>query len=348
MISNESEILVVDDIEDNRYTLERRLKRDGYENITLVDGGAAALELINERQFDLVLLDLMMPEISGLDVLKNLKSDPLHRNIPVIMVTAADEVETAAECITVGADDFITKPFNKTLLRARVAASLEKKKLRDQEAIYLSRIEKDKRKSLDLVRSFLPKSAASEIKSLGKVTPRRYEDVAILICDLVGFTKFCENNSPETVVEELESVFGLFEKIFEDHSIEKLKTVGDAIVGVSGISDEADEPVYDIAKCASKLRELSIAGEIKWDLHLGIHFGPVVAGVIGQKSMQFDFLGETVNTAFNICGLSEKNDILISNDAWMQSCTEIKVTSIGADKLRGNHAIEIFKCIDVI
>ena len=94
MLSNESEILVVDDIEDNRYTLERRLKRDGYENITLVDGGAAALELISERQFDLILLDLMMPEISGLDVLKNLKSDPLHRNIPVIMVTAADEVET--------------------------------------------------------------------------------------------------------------------------------------------------------------------------------------------------------------------------------------------------------------
>ena len=75
MLSNESEILVVDDIEDNRYTLERRLKRDGYENITLVDGGAAALELISERQFDLILLDLMMPEISGLDVLKNLKSE---------------------------------------------------------------------------------------------------------------------------------------------------------------------------------------------------------------------------------------------------------------------------------
>ena len=348
MLSNESEILVVDDIEDNRYTLERRLKRDGYENITLVDGGAAALELISERQFDLILLDLMMPEISGLDVLKNLKSDPLHRNIPVIMVTAADEVETAAECITVGADDFITKPFNKTLLRARVAASLEKKKLRDQEAIYLNRIEKDKRKSLDLVRSFLPKSAASEIKSLGKVTPRRYEDVAILICDLVGFTKFCEDNSPETVVEELETVFGLFEKVFEEYSVEKLKTVGDAMVGVSGISNEVDEPVYDIAKCAVALSELSKTREIKWDLHLGIHFGPVVAGVIGQKSMQFDFLGETVNTAFNICGLSEKNDILISNDAWMQSRTDIKVTSIGADKLRGNHAVEIFKCIEVI
>ena len=78
MEADECEILVVDDIEDNRYTLERRLKRDGYQNITLVDGGAAALNLINDQQFDLVLLDLMMPEISGLDVLKSLKSDPLN------------------------------------------------------------------------------------------------------------------------------------------------------------------------------------------------------------------------------------------------------------------------------
>ena len=119
------------------------------------------------------------------------------------------------------------------------------------------------------------------------------------------------------------------------------------MVGVSGISNEADEPVYDIVKCAVALSELSKTREIKWDLHLGIHFGPVVAGVIGQKSMQFDFLGETVNTAFNMWFI-KKNDILISNDAWMQSRTDIKVTSIGADKLRGNHAVELFKCIEVI
>ena len=348
MEADECEILVVDDIEDNRYTLERRLKRDGYQNVTLVDGGAAALNSINEQQFDLVLLDLMMPEISGLDVLKTLKADPLNRNIPVIMVTAADEVETAAECISIGADDFISKPFNATLLRARVAASLEKKKLRDQEAIYLNRIEKDKRKSGDLVRAFLPKSAASEIKSLGRVKPRRYEDVGILICDLVGFTEFCESNTPEDVVTELEQVFGLFERIFEDHSVEKLKTVGDAIVGASGISEESDEPVYDIARCAMKLQELALSREIKWDLHLGIHFGPIVAGVIGKKTMQFDFLGKTVNTAFNICDLSFGNDVLISNEAWMRSRNDIKVKSIGAKKLKGGQSLEIFKCLDVV
>ena len=348
MIAKECEILVVDDIEENRYTLERRLKRDGYQHVTSTDGGANALNLINEHQFDLVLLDLMMPEISGLDVLKSLKNDPLNRHIPVIMVTAADEVETAAECISVGADDYITKPFNATLLRARVAASLEKKKFRDQEAMYLARIEKDKRKSVDLLRAFLPKSAASEIKSLGKVTPRRYEDVAILVCDLVGFSSFCESNTPEDVVNELEDLFGQFERIFESHSMEKLKTVGDAIIGVSGISEEAEEPVYDVASCALEFQKLSLDKKIQWDLHLGIHFGPVVAGVIGKKSMQFDFLGNTVNTAFNICGLSKKNDVLISHDAWMRCRNSIKVTSLGPQKLKGGQSAEILKCIEVI
>jgi class 3 adenylate cyclase len=172
--------------------------------------------------------------------------------------------------------------------------------------------------------------------------------VGILICDLVGFTAFCEENTPEDVVMELEQVFGLFERVFEEHSIEKLKTVGDAIVGASGISDESDEPVYDIARCAIKLKELSINKEIRWDLHLGIHFGPMVAGVIGKKTKQFDFLGKTVNTAFNICDLSVGNDILISNDAWMRSRNDIKVKSIGAQKLKGGHSMEIFKCLEVV
>ena len=348
MLSEDCEILVVDDIEENRYTLERRLERDGYKHITLTDSGANALNLINEHQFDLVLLDLMMPEISGLDVLKSLKSDPLNRHIPIIMVTAADEIETAAECISLGADDYITKPFNATLLRARVAASLEKKKFRDQESIYLDRIEKDKRKSVDLLRAFLPKSAASELKSLGKVTPRRYEDVAILVCDLIGFSGFCESNTPEDVVNELELLFGRFEKIFETHSMEKLKTVGDAIIGVSGISEETEEPIYDVVSCALELQKLALNRDIRWDLHLGVHFGPVVAGVIGKKSMQFDFLGKTVNTAFNICGISKKNDVLISHDAWMQCRNSIKVTSLGPQKLKGGHSAEILKCIEVI
>ena len=141
MINKEdANILIVDDIEDNRYTLERRLKRDGYTNIFSAEGGKTALDMASQNKFDLILLDLMMPDMSGLEVLKYLKGNPLQRTIPVIMVTASDEVETAAECIINGADDFITKPFNGTLLKARVGASLEKKRLRDSEENYLDRV----------------------------------------------------------------------------------------------------------------------------------------------------------------------------------------------------------------
>ena len=149
----EANILIVDDIEDNRYTLERRLKKDGYKNIFSAEGGKTALQMATENKFDLILLDLMMPDMSGLEVLKHLKGDPLQRSIPVIMVTASDEVETAAECIINGADDFITKPFNGTLLKARVGASLEKKRLRDTEENYLDRVETDKKRSQQILKA---------------------------------------------------------------------------------------------------------------------------------------------------------------------------------------------------
>ena len=343
MSISESKILVVDDIEANRYTLQRRLNRDGFSNIILADGGEAGLKLVYDEEFDLILLDLMMPGISGLDVLKTLKKDPRHRHIPIIMVTAVGEIEPTVECITAGADDYIAKPFNKTLLKARVEASLEKKILRDQEEIYLARIEEDKKQSLQWLRKFLPRNAATQIMSTGKVQPRRYEDVAIIVCDLYGFTKFCELNTPEDVVEELEGIFTKFEVVFKEFDFEKIKTVGDCIVGVSGISTISIDPVKDAVDCALNLISMSIEEKIKWKLHIGIHFGPVVAGVIGNESIQYDFLGETVNTAFSICDLSKPNEILISNNAWMQARNSVKVTSTGLNKLKGMMDYEIFK-----
>ena len=342
----ECKILVVDDIEANRYTLERRLNRDGFEHITLANGGHSALQLVDDESFDLILLDLMMPDISGLEVLRTLKLNPLHRHIPVIMVTAVGEIDTTVECISAGADDYITKPFNKTLLKARVDASLEKKLLRDQEEVYLSRIEEDKKQSLEWLRKFLPRNAASQITSTGKVQPRRYEDVAILVCDLFGFTNFCELNTPEDAVEELEFVFTKLEDIFVSHNVEKIKTVGDCIVGASGISSVPIDPVRDVVACALDLISLSKNEEINWKIHIGIHFGPVVAGVIGNNNaIQYDFLGETVNTSFSICDLSQPNEILISNNAWMQSRNSVKVTSTGLNKLKGMTDYEIFKVL---
>ena len=124
-------ILVVDDNEDNCYTLTRRLKRQGYDNVATAGHGRQALELLAARPFDLVLLDVMMPDMDGYEVLETMKADPALRGIPVVMISALDEMDSVARCLELGAEDYLAKPFDPTLLRDRVRDCLEKKRLRD-------------------------------------------------------------------------------------------------------------------------------------------------------------------------------------------------------------------------
>src|SRR6185437_7490263 len=123
---------VVDDNDDNRYTLTRRLAREGYRNLTTATNGREALDLLQAKPFDLVLLDIMMPDMNGYEVLERMKDGAGLRDIPVIMISALSEIDSVIRCIELGADDYLPKPFNPTLLRARVGASLEKKRLRDE------------------------------------------------------------------------------------------------------------------------------------------------------------------------------------------------------------------------
>jgi DNA-binding response OmpR family regulator len=125
-------LLVVDDVEDNRFALSRRLARQGYLKVTTAADGRQALELLNSKPFDLVLLDIMMPTVNGYEVLAQMKASIRLRHIPVIMISALDEIDSVIRCIELGADDYLPKPFNPTLLRARVGACLERKRLHDQ------------------------------------------------------------------------------------------------------------------------------------------------------------------------------------------------------------------------
>src|SRR5690348_3950401 len=124
-------LLIVDDNSVNRIMLSRYTTRLGYHS-TLVENGRQALEKLRNESFDLVLLDVQMPEIDGYQVLEEMKADPGLREIPVIMITAVDELESTVRCIELGAQDYLPKPFNPVLLRARLTACLERKRLRDQ------------------------------------------------------------------------------------------------------------------------------------------------------------------------------------------------------------------------
>ncbi len=149
-------LLVVDDNEDNRFTLTHRLKRQGYTNIAAAVNGREALDLLRAGRFDLVLLDIMMPDLNGYQVLEQLMADERLRHIPVIMISAVDELDSVIRCIEMGAEDYLPKPFNPTLLKARLGACLEKKRLRDQVMAYLDRVEQELRTARELQMSMVP------------------------------------------------------------------------------------------------------------------------------------------------------------------------------------------------
>jgi CheY-like chemotaxis protein len=131
-------LLVVDDNEDNRYTLVQRLRRLGFTHVVTAVDGRDALTQLGAREFDLVLLDVMMPELNGYEVLERMRADERLRHVPVIMISAVEQVESVVRCIELGAEDYLPKPFNPVILRARVTTCLDKKRLRDQELRYLA------------------------------------------------------------------------------------------------------------------------------------------------------------------------------------------------------------------
>ncbi|UCF39867.1 MAG: protein kinase [Gemmatimonadota bacterium] len=135
----QARILVVDDVEDNRVLLERRLRRQGHA-VESVDNGQVALEMAQTGSFDLILLDVLMPEMDGYEVLERLKQSPVTRHLPVIMISALDDLSSVVRCIERGAEDYLSKPFDPVLLRARITACLEKKRLRDREIEYLEQV----------------------------------------------------------------------------------------------------------------------------------------------------------------------------------------------------------------
>jgi serine phosphatase RsbU (regulator of sigma subunit) len=174
----ERALLIVDDNEDNRYTLTRRLQREGYENLTTATDGQQALDLLGKQRFDLVLLDVMMPGLNGYEVLERMRADGRLRHIPVIMISAVDEIDSVIRCIELGAEDYLAKPFNPTLLRARVGASLEKKRLRDEIVAVLDQIEGELRSAREVQLGMVPTdfplpTAAGPVEIFATLEPAR-------------------------------------------------------------------------------------------------------------------------------------------------------------------------------
>lgn len=343
MAERRPRILIVDDIDDNVFTLERRLKRFVEADIASAGNGRAALEALRAAPFDLVLLDVQMPEMDGMTALEQMKSDMALRSIPVIMVSAVDDLEIVIKCIKLGAEDYVQKPFNPDLLRARVEAALERKRLRDQEAGFLAQLRAEKTRVNDLLHSVLPRSVVSELTASGRLVPRRHDDVAVLFCDLVGFTEYCDRNAPEAVVGSLETLVETFEAIVERHGLEKIKTIGDAFMATAGLLRYVDNPSLAAAECGLAMAEAARAHAAGWQVRVGIHQGPVVAGVLGKKSFVFDLWGDTVNVAARAAAEAEPGAVVVTGAMWPALEGSCQGRSLGRIDLKGKGKTELVR-----
>lgn len=333
MTMSDCRILIVDDERQNQLLLTRALRLQGYQSM-VAENGRQALDLLESDQgtmIDVVLLDIMMPEMNGYDTLAIMKQNESLRHIPVIVISAVEDIESVLSCIEMGAADYLPKPFNAALLQARIKASLAEKQIRDLEQAhfrevqaYLKQIEEEQEKSERLLLNILPQPIADRLKKSPSIIADSYNDVTVLFADLVDFTPFSSSKPPNEVVSFLDEIFSHFDRLVDRYGLEKIKTIGDSYMAVAGLPT----PRVDHAEAAADLaiEMQSVMAKIGGTFHppiqirIGLHAGPVVAGVVGKKKFIYDLWGDTVNIASRMESHGIPGKIQVSDNFYQRLC----------------------------
>ncbi len=336
--SEKGRLLLADDDAGNRELLQRRLEKLGYTVTTCADG-REALAMLREGRFDLALLDMVMPGLDGHEILAAIKEDPNLQNLPVIMISALDQMESIVRCIDLGAEDYLAKPFNPTLLRARIAAALEKKRLRDWEKVYLKQIEDEQRVSERLLLNVLPRPVADRLKQGESTIVDSFPEATVLFGDLVGFTTMSVRIPAKVVVKLLDEIFSAFDDLAEKHGMEKIKTIGDAYMAVAGLpvpkADHAPASARMALDMQEALQRFNSAHNTALEMRIGLNSGPVIAGIIGRKKFIYDLWGDTVNTASRMESHGEPGRIQVTEATARLLEAEFRLVPRGAVPIKG-------------
>ena len=358
-------LLVVDDNEDNRLTLSLQLNGQGYHNITIATNGQEALSVLSSKPFELVLLDIMMPDLNGYEVLARMRSSPELRNIPVIMISAIGELDSVVRCIELGAEDYLPKPFEATLLRARVRASLERKWLHDQvvaqaadlaaQAAELATWNKTLEQRLadqlaeiermGKLRRFLSPQIADLIVASGmeKQLQSHRREITALFCDLRGFTGFSETSDPEDVVMLLRDYHAAIGQIIIKYSATLEHFAGDGVMVFLNDPVPIDKPELKAVRMALEMRDAIGTLTEKWrrlghdiGFGIGISHGFATLGTIGFEG-RFDYaaIGTVSNIASRLCDEAKPGQILISPRVLRAVEDSMKVQPVGELTLKG-------------
>jgi class 3 adenylate cyclase len=335
-------MLVVDDNRVNRLLLTRALEQNGH-RVSTAENGRIAMDMLRAHrstQFDMLLLDIDMPEMNGFEVLDAMLRDDDLRELPVIMTSASDELDRVVKCIEMGAEDYLVKPLNPVFLRARVNASLEKKRLRDQQR--------------KLFRTFATPEVAEQLLREGFSLGGKYVTASIMFTDIRSFTTLSERQEPTETIELLNDYFALMFAAITSNNGTVNQMEGDGLMAIFGAPQHHENHRQDAVRAALEMSELlkvfneqrTVQKRSEIKIGIGIATGDVIAGYTGtQNRATYTCVGDTVNIAARI----EKHTkevgrmILIDNYTRIGLPDKFQVDDLGEVIFKGKQqAIRIF------
>ncbi|MGE5115861.1 MAG: adenylate/guanylate cyclase domain-containing protein [Betaproteobacteria bacterium] len=290
-MADRARLLVADDNKVNRLLLARSLELLGH-SVASAENGRVALDMLKREAFDLLLLDMEMPELDGFQVMERLAADARLRDLPVIVTSSLEGVASIVRCIELGAEDYLHKPVNPVLLKARVGSSLEKKRLRDQQKA--------------LVRRFATSEVADDLAQSGFALGGRRVQGTVMFADLRGFTALAESQPPEETIELLNTWYTLmFDAIAGAGGVVN-QMIGDGLMAIFGAPLPLAEPALAAVHAALDMAEMiellnverAAQGKATLSMGIGIASGEMIAGYTGtQARATYTCVGDTVNVA---------------------------------------------------
>jgi len=332
-------ILVADDNKVNRLLLSRNIELMGHK-VTLAENGRVALQLLKRDAFDLMLLDIEMPEMDGFQVLGEMGKDLELRDFPVIVTSSLEGIENVVRCIELGAEDYLNKPVNPVLLKARIGASLEKKRLRDQQK--------------ELVRRFATAEVAEDLQQTGFSLGGKRVSGSVLFADIREFTPLAESQPPEETIELLNTYYTLMFNAISGNGGIVSQIAGDGLMAVFGaplpLADHCDAAVRAALEMIELIElfnvEQGAGSKPQIRIGIGIASGEMVAGYTGtNERATYTCIGDTVNVASRLEGHTKavQHAILIDAATRVGLQADIEVESLGPVTIRGTtQPVEVY------
>jgi adenylate cyclase len=308
--SSPGTILVADDNRVNRLLLARGLEQEGH-TIAFAEDGREALDLLRHQHFDLMLLDVLMPELDGYQVLAELKLDPHLRDIPVVMTSSLDELDSVVKSVEMGAEDYLTKPINPVLLNARITASLEKKRLRDQQR--------------ELISKFATKEVADDLLTSGFSLGGKHLDASAMFCDIRSFTTIAEAREPAETIELLNDYYTLMMDAIGGEGGIVNQIVGDGLMAIFGAPLPSDDHRRRAVLAARQMVEMirlfneeqAARNKVQITIGVGIASGHVIAGYTGTlHRATYTCVGDTVNVAARLEQAASPATVVIGSETY--------------------------------